>query len=98
MSEVVLINPFEVPEGKEAEALAYWDSVAEYMRRQPGFISTRLHKALEQKARFHFVNLAKWESAEAFAAATATEEFAKLVAPHLEEFPHFPALYEVVRG
>lgn len=34
---VALINPFEVPEGKEEEALAFWERVAEYMRKQPGF-------------------------------------------------------------
>ena len=45
MSKVVLINPFEVPKGREEEALAFWDRVAAFMRRQPGYIATRLHKA-----------------------------------------------------
>ena len=43
---VTLINPFEVPAGKEAEALAFWEKAAAFMKQQPGFISTRLHRAL----------------------------------------------------
>jgi heme-degrading monooxygenase HmoA len=42
----ILINPFEVPKGKEEEALAFWNRVADYMRKQPGFASTRLHRAV----------------------------------------------------
>jgi hypothetical protein len=38
---VTLINPFEVPAGKEAEAVAFWEKVAAFMKQQPGFISTR---------------------------------------------------------
>jgi len=56
---VILINPFEVPKGKEEEVLAFWEKVAEYMRDQPGFISTRLHKALVPWARFHLINIAE---------------------------------------
>ena len=36
MSNVILINPFEVPEGKEEACLAIWEAAAEYMRKQPG--------------------------------------------------------------
>jgi heme-degrading monooxygenase HmoA len=45
MNTVILINPFEVPAGEEEAALRFWKQAAEYMRRQPGFIATRLHKA-----------------------------------------------------
>ena len=34
MSNLILINPFEVPEGREEECLAMWEKVAEHMRRQ----------------------------------------------------------------
>ena len=52
MSNVILINPFEVPEGKEEACLAIWEAAAEYMRKQPGFISTKLHRALSSDVRF----------------------------------------------
>jgi hypothetical protein len=35
MANVIVINPFEVPKGKEGQALAMWDKFAEYFRRQP---------------------------------------------------------------
>lgn len=95
---VTLINPFEVPEGKEEEALAFWERVADFMRKQPGFVSTRLHKATVPWARFHLINVAEWQSAEDFQAAINTEEFNALTEPYMEVFPHFPGLYEVVRS
>lgn len=54
---VTLINPFEIPKGKEDEAIAFWERVAEFMRKQPGFISTRLQSSLVPWARFHLINL-----------------------------------------
>jgi hypothetical protein len=63
MNTVNLINPFEVSAGEEA-ALKFWEQAAEYMRRQPGFLATRLHKALSPDARFTYVNVAEWELAE----------------------------------
>jgi heme oxygenase (mycobilin-producing) len=95
---VTLINPFEVPPGKEEEALAFWDSVAAYMRKQPGFISTSLHRAVVRWARFHLVNVAEWESVEHFEKAVNAEEFKMLTEPYMEIFPHYPGLYEVVRS
>ena len=97
MSTVILINPFEVPKGQEEDALAFWDRTAEFMRRQPGFISTRLHRALSADARFIYVNVAEWESAEHFQEAVSSDAFQKLIAGSRERFPHYPALYEVIR-
>jgi heme-degrading monooxygenase HmoA len=97
MSRVVLINPFEVPKGKEDECLAFWERAAEFMKRQPGFISTRLHRAVSPEARFYFINVAEWESAEHFYAAVGSEEFKRLIDPYMEVFPHYPGLYEVIR-
>ncbi len=97
MGKVILINPFEVLRGKEDECVAFWERVAEYMRRQPGFISTRLHRAVAPGARFPLINVAEWESAEYFFSAAASEEFKKLVEPYMEVFPHYPGLYEVIR-
>lgn len=94
---VILINPFEVPTGKEDEALAFWERAAEYMRQQPGFLSTRLHRAVVPWARFHLINVAEWESVAHFEAALNSEEFKRLTQPYTEVFPHYPGIYEVVR-
>ena len=97
MPDVILINPFEVPKGKEAAALKMWEKAAEYMKKQPGFVSTRLHRALAPDARFYLINIAEWESVENFQAAISSDEFKKLTEGSMEEFPHYPGLYEVIR-
>lgn len=71
--------------------------VAEFMRKQPGFVSTRLHESVVPWARFHLINIAEWESVEHFESAIFSDEFKALTGPYMEEFPHFPGLYEVVR-
>jgi heme-degrading monooxygenase HmoA len=94
---VILINPFDVPEGKEEEALAFWELGADFMRKQPGFLSTQLHKAVVPWAHFKLINVAEWESIEHFNAAGNSSEFKDLTEPYKELFPHYPGLYEVVR-
>lgn len=91
---VILINPFEVALGDADEFVSSWKAAAEYMRQQPGFITTRLHRALTPNARFGFVNVAEWESPQHFMNAVQTPEFQQMSkgAP-----PNFPALYEVVK-
>src|SRR3954451_14176314 len=86
---VTLINPFEVPAGREDEALAMWDGLAAYMRGRPGFLATRLHKAVAPGARFALANVAEWASAEAFLGAAAAEEFRELTRGSQERFPHY---------
>ncbi len=97
MAKVILINAFEIQPGREDECLAFWEKAAEYMRRQPGFISTRLHRAIVPGARFPLINMAEWESAAHFEAAVNQEEFKQLIAPYMEVCPHYPGLYEVIR-
>jgi heme-degrading monooxygenase HmoA len=55
---VVLINPFEVPEGQEQEFLKQWREAAEHLRHASGFVLTRLHQSLDPQAKFRFVNVA----------------------------------------
>lgn len=93
----MVINPFEVPEGNEARALAAWDRFAAYFRRQPGYVSARLHRAVDPAARFHLVTVAEWESAEHFVAALGRPEFQALVASADDGVTAHPGLYEVIR-
>lgn len=71
---VVLINPFSVPKGMEDEFLKTWNETAEVMKNKPGFINTKLHRSLDPDARFQFVNVALWESTEAYHAAFSDYE------------------------
>jgi heme-degrading monooxygenase HmoA len=93
---VILVNPFEVPEGADDEEfLRGWERAAEYMRQQPGFVSTRLHRALQPDARFRYINVAEWASSQDFQAALGSEEFREIAKGGP---PGSPALYEVVRS
>jgi len=96
MASVVLINPFEVPEGQEDEALQMWKRGADFLRQQPGFISTQLHKAITPNARFHLVNVAEWETAEHFQSAVNSAEFQRIIAGAMEAYPHYPGLYQAI--
>ena len=93
---VILINPFEVPEGTDEEEFLHgWERAADYMRQQPGFVSTRLHRALGADARFRFINVAEWASPQDFQAAVTSEQFRDIAKG---AGPGSPALYEVVRS
>jgi heme-degrading monooxygenase HmoA len=87
---VVLINVFTLDKADEPAFLAAWTDDARFMRRQPGFISTQLHRAIGESPTY--LNYAVWESTDAFRAAFSHPEFqAKLssypasavAAPHL---------------
>src|SRR3569832_56592 len=66
---VIFINCFEVPKGREDEFFAHWSEVNTYMKRKPGFVSNRLHRAKTPDARIGFINYVLWEPEEAWAAA-----------------------------
>ena len=91
---VVLINAFEVPPDSDDAFLESWERSREFLRAQDGYMSARLHRSLSPDADFRFVNVALWESADAFRAATSHPEFRAAAGL----FPAHPALYEVVRA
>ena len=93
---VVLINPFVVPEGRESEAIAFWEQARDFLKEQPGYISTNLHRTIQPGATFYLINVAVWESPEAFRAATQKMRN-ELNLPRIEGLAADPALYEVIR-
>jgi heme oxygenase (mycobilin-producing) len=90
---VVLINAFEVPASEDEAFLAGWEKAREFLRTQEGYLSTRLHRSIAPNADFRFVNVARWESADAFRAALAQPGFRAASIP----FTSHASLYEVVR-
>jgi heme oxygenase (mycobilin-producing) len=97
MGYTVLINAFEVSADREEEFLENWQRVADYVATQPGYVSTRLHRALSPDSRFRFVNVAEYESPKHFQDIAASAEFRERGAA-LRDFPSNPALYAVVRS
>lgn len=92
-----MINPFEVPKGKEEQALAMWDKFAEYFCRQPGYVSSKLHRAINLDARFHLVTVAEWASGDHFMTALKNPELQKIVGAATDHSPNYPGLYEVIQ-
>jgi heme oxygenase (mycobilin-producing) len=78
---VILINAFEIPEGHDEAFLEGWERTRAFLSTQPGYLSTRLHRSLVPDAEFRFVNIARWESVDAFRAATSQPEFQAGPAP-----------------
>ena len=78
-SPVVLVNVFTLDQLDEQAFLHAWHDDALFMKRQPGFISTQLHRAIGDSPTY--LNYAVWESTADFRAAFANPEFrAKLSA------------------
>jgi heme-degrading monooxygenase HmoA len=81
VGSVILINTFTV-EPEEAERLQEaWAADAAFMKQQPGFISTQLHRGIGGSS--VFFNYAVWESVEHFKRAFSNPEFQS----HLQKYP-----------
>jgi heme oxygenase (mycobilin-producing) len=72
---VVLIDPFEVPEGEDGAFLAAWDAARATLAQQRGYLGARLHRAAAP-ARFRFVEVARWSSPLMVSRAFERPEFA----------------------
>lgn len=94
---VTLINAFTVPAGKEAETVKFWDDAAEFMRNQPGYISTALHQAVLPNAEFALINVAKWRSIDSFKTASAALRTESGIKP-VEGLTPNASLYKVIRS
>ncbi|SNZ01174.1 antibiotic biosynthesis monooxygenase family protein [Flagellimonas pacifica] len=93
---VVLINPFEVPEGKLEESIKYWEACRDFLKKEPGYISTELHQSIKDDAKFELINVAVWESPKAFMEASKKMGKELGVAP-TEGLKANPSLYTIIR-
>src|ERR1700676_196373 len=67
---VVLVNVVTLDKADEQTFLKTWQDDAAFMKRQPGFISTQLHRALGESPTY--LNCAVWESTAHYRAAFGT--------------------------
>lgn len=72
-SPVILVNVFRVAAADLPALLKAWAKDAEWMKRQPGFISTQLHQGIAGST--VLLNYAVWESVAHFRAAFNHPEF-----------------------
>ena len=97
---VTFINVFEIDPAQIDDFIVGWKQRGEIMRRQPGFRSFHLHRALSADAPYQLVNVAQWDSVEALQAAAQTEEFQASIreaATRFHPVAH-PGVYTTVRA
>ena len=91
---VVLINKFNVAPEDAERLVEVWADDAAYMKAQPGFISTQLHRGTAGSTTF--VNVAVWESARALGAAFSSPEFRERAARYPDSTVAEPHVFEKV--
>ena len=91
---VVLVNLFTLDKADEAAMLEAWTDDAQFMQRQPGFISTQLHRAIGEGCAY--LNYAVWESNAAFRAAFTHPEFQARLSGYPSSVVAAPHLFEKV--
>jgi heme-degrading monooxygenase HmoA len=80
-SPVILVNVFQVAEADIPALLKSRENDANWMKKQPGYISTQLHQAIGGSTLF--LNYAVWESVAHFRAAFNHPDFKS----SLEQYP-----------
>ena len=75
ISPVVLVNIFDVAQEDIPGLLEAWEADANWMKQQPGYISTQLHQGIAGST--IFMNYAVWESVAHFRAAFNHPDFKK---------------------
>ena len=91
---VVLVNLFTLAKEDEPAFLKIWQEDAGFMKRQPGFISTQLHRALGENPTY--LNYAVWELTEAFRAAFSNPAFQAKLAAYPSSAVASPHLFEKI--
>jgi heme-degrading monooxygenase HmoA len=91
---VVLINKFNVAPQDGDHLLRAWADDAAFMKLQPGFISTQLHRGIGGSTTF--INVAVWESAAALGRAFSSPEFQARMGHYPESTVAAPHLFEKV--
>jgi heme-degrading monooxygenase HmoA len=91
---VVLINQFNVAREDAERFLEVWADDAGFMKQQPGFISTQVHRGIAGSSTF--VNVAVWESARALGEAFRSPEFQERAARYPDSAVAAPHLFEKV--
>ena len=78
---VILINVFTIDPADEEALIKAWSRDADFMKAQPGYISTQLHKGIAGSSTY--INYAVWESVDAFRNAFMNPEFQS----HMGNYP-----------
>jgi heme-degrading monooxygenase HmoA len=91
---VTLLNVFIVPEELEEEFLTNWKKSCHVFSHTPGFIETHLHRNTGVgNGTFRFINIARWESADAWHSSHAAHPPTEYAIPGVKGHP---AIFESI--
>ena len=93
-SPVVLVNIFTLDKNDEQAFLQAWQDDALFMKRQPGFISTQLHRAIGESPTY--LNYAVWETTAHFRAAFTNPAFRAKLSAYPASAVAMPHLFQKV--
>jgi heme-degrading monooxygenase HmoA len=91
---IVLVNIFTLDAADEQALLQAWQADAAFMRSQPGFISTQLHRALGASPTY--LNYAVWESTAHFRCAFTQPQFRAALSAYPRSVVASPHLFRKV--
>jgi heme-degrading monooxygenase HmoA len=91
---VVLVNVFTLDASDEQSFLKAWQDDAVFMKTQPGFISTQLHRAIGESPTY--LNYAVWETNADFRAAFMHPEFRAKISAYPASAAASPHLFQKV--
>lgn len=91
---LVLINLITLDAPDEQAFLDAWTDDAVFMKRQPGHISTQLHRAIGESPTY--LNYAVWESMETYRAAFTHPDFRARVSAYPSSVIASPHLFQTV--
>lgn len=93
-SPVALVNVFTLDRADEQAFLRTWQDDALFMKQQPGFISTQLHRAIGDSPTY--LNYAVWETTAHFRAAFTNPEFRTKLSAYPSSAVASPHLFQKV--
>lgn len=91
---IVLINIFTIDQSDEAALLKAWAHDADFMKAQPGYISTQLHGGLAGSSTF--INYAIWQDVASFRNAFTDPEFQRRIADYPASAVASPHLFKKI--
>ena len=89
---VVLVNVFTIDPAEEDALLKAWARDADFLKAQPGYISTQLHKGIAGSSTI--LNYAIWQNVESFRNAFTHPEFQSRVAQYPQSAVAKPHLFK----
>ena len=93
-SPVVLVNVFDVAEDDIPALIKAWEADAIWMKKQPGYISTQLHRGIAGIT--VFMNYAVWDSVKDFRNAFSHPDFQETLKAYPSSAVTSPHLFSKV--